>query len=189
MNARCLLLFSLTVALFVACTGCRHPWLNSTYNPGIAQAPTFPCSVSLSLGQEFTNNLDTPREILAPLVPVLQKYAIYVAQSTFGDVQVLDGQPQRSDVKLLLVPHVTSAMIQSEPPGSGAIGIHWNFKDPKTGQTLFSTQVQCEYVHPIRFFPGPVPLSDVVDHMMTNLTSITIQRFDASKDLQRFIGH
>ena len=155
----------------------------------MAPAPTLPCPVALNLSQEFTNNLQTPGAILVPLVPVLQKYAIYAAQSAFGDVQVLNGQPPRSDAKLLLVPHVTSASIVSEPPGSGAFGVHWNFNDPKTGQTLFSMQVQCEYVHPMYFIPRPIPLSDVVYDLMTNLTSITIQRFNASKDIQRLSGH
>jgi hypothetical protein len=188
MNPRRFVLLTFTVGILAACTGCMQT-LKFSYNPGLAPVPTLPCPVALNLNQEFTNYLQTAGVFHAPLGPVLQKYAIYVTQSVFGDVQVLDGQPPRNDAKLLLVPRVTSADLHPEPPGSGAFGIHWDFNDPKTGQTLFSMQVQCEYIHPFYFFPRRPPLPDVVDHLMTNLTSITIQRFNASKDIQRLSGH
>ena len=97
----------------------------------------------------------------APMGPALRKYAIYVAQSVFGDVQVLEGQPPRDNVKLLLVPRVAQLGLPDnrfaggllnpvpDPFGSGrcvigAMSIQWDFNDPKTAQTLFSTRVRCE---------------------------------------------
>jgi hypothetical protein len=124
----------------------------------------------------------------------LQKYATYVAQAVFGSVQVLDGQPARGDIKLVLVPQVTSADVRPAEVGvtvsSGALGVRWEFNDPKTGQTLFSTQIQCESshtVHDSKHFDSALPY--VVDGLMTNLTSMTIQRFNASKDIRRLSGH
>ncbi len=196
MKTRRFVLLIPTVCLLAACLGCHT--VTSSYNPGVAAAPTMPCPVALSLSKEFTSYEHvTPQVVFvsdqyrAQFGPALQKYATYVAQSVFGDVQVLDSQPPRSDVKLLLVPQVTSSDIH--PPignlrvTSGALGVRWDFKDPKTGQTLFSTQVQCEssYSH-IRF---DAHVSDVVDGLMTNVTAITIQRFNASKEIQRLSGH
>jgi hypothetical protein len=196
MNTHRLVLLTLTVCMLAACVGCHT--VTSSYDPGVASAPTLPCPVALSLSKEFTNYVHVTPQIIfvsdeysAQFGPALQKYATYVAQSVFGDVQVLDGQPPRSDAKLLLVPQVTSSDIH--PPignlrvTSGALGVRWDFNDPKTGQTLFSTQIQCEssYSH-IRF---DAHIADVVDGLMTNLTSLTIQRFKASKDIQRLSGH
>lgn len=194
MNSRRFVVLTLTVWILAACTGCVH-LVKVSYQPGAALAPTLPCPVALNLSKEFTSyTYVTPQpgtdHWQASLGPALQKYAIYVAQSVFGDVQVLDGQPPRSDAKLLLVPRVTSADLRMDLPCSGALGVHWDFNDPKTGQTLFSMPLQCEYAHPFKFFSNPNrAISEVVNHLMTNLTSITIQRFDASKDLQRFSGH
>jgi hypothetical protein len=196
MNLRLSILPSLTVCVLAACVACKT--VTSSYDPGVPPPPTLPCPVALSLSKEFTTYECVNKQIVltgeairAPLGAALQKYATFVTKSVFGDVQVLDGQPPRSDAKLLLVPRVTSSRL--EPPvgrvrvTSGDLGVHWDFNDPKTGQTLFSMQVQSE------FSRGNIRLSahfsDVVDGLMTNLTSISIRRFNESKDLQRLSGH
>jgi hypothetical protein len=190
MNSRRVVLLAFTVCILAACSGCMMA-LKFTYNPGVPPAPTLRCPVALELNKEFTDNLYISRSIFkAQFGPALQKYAIYVAQSEFGDVQVLNGQPPRSDVKLLLVPRVASIDLQVEPPGAGDMGVIWDFKDPKTGQTLLSMRVQCEFTQPHFFTINALHrMNYVVDGLMTNLTSTTIQRFDASKDLQRLSGH
>ena len=196
MNCRIFVLPALTVCMLAACIGCKT--VTSSYNPGTPPPPTLPCPVALSLSKEFTTyecvngQVALVGEVIhAPLGPDLQKYAAYVAKSVFGDVQVLDGQPPRSDAKLLLVPRVTSSRL--EPPvgrvrvTSGDLGVHWDFNDPKTGQTLFTMQVQSEFSRGhIRF---DAHFSDVVAGLMTNLTAITIQRFNASKNIQKLSGH
>jgi hypothetical protein len=187
---------ALAIGMLAACTGCKT--VESSYNPGAASAPTLPCPVALSLSKEFTSYECVNSQVVlvgevihAPLGPSLQKYATYVAQSVFGDVQVLDSQPPRSDVKLLLVPRVTGSRL-NPPAGNvrvttGDLGVHWDFNDPKTGKTLYSTQIESEFAYPhIRF---DAHFADVVDGLMTNLTSVTIQRFNASKDVQQLSGH
>jgi hypothetical protein len=196
MNTRPYVLLVLTICLLAACTGCKT--VEVSYDPGVASPPTLPCPVELSLSNEFTNYVGGNSDVIlagekvhASYGPALQKYAIYVAQSVFGDVQVLDGQPPRSDAKLLLVPRVTGSRL--EPPvgnvriTTGDLGVHWDFNDPKTGQTLFSTQIQSEFAYSHIRFSAHFP--DVIDGLMTNLTSLTIQRFKASKDIQRLSGH
>ncbi len=196
MNYPRFVVLALTFCVLAACIGCKT--VESSYNPGVASTPTLPCPVALSLSKEFTDYVGGNSDVIlagekvhASYGPALQKYATYVAQSVFGDVQMLDGQPPRSDVKLLLVPRVTSSRL--EPPvgnvriTSGDLGVHWDFNDPKTGQTLFSTQIQSEFAYShIRF---DAHFADVVNGLMTNLTSLTIQRFNASKEIQRLSGH
>ena len=161
MNSRRFVVLALAVCMLAACIGCAGT-VKCSYNPGVAPAPTQPCPVALRLSKEFTSCVTTwssqptgAVEWHAPMGPALQKYATYVAQSVFGDVQVLDGQTPRSDAKLLLVPRVTSSELRSFKgvgnfsglggTASGALGVQWDFNDPKTGQTLFSTHVQCEF--------------------------------------------
>jgi hypothetical protein len=197
MNIRRIVLFVITVCILSTCVGCRTPrTLEFTYNPSVPQAPTLRCPVALELSPEFANYQYSLGLYQAPFGPALQKYATYVAQSEFGDVQVLDGQTPLSDVKLLLVPRVASLVIQTDVPGSGAIGVNWDFKDPKTRQTLYSMHVQCECQDPNILHLNPFDtdfnfrhFNYLVNGLMTNLTAITIQRFDASKDLQRLTGH
>jgi hypothetical protein len=196
MKTRLIVLFALTTFMLAACTGCKT--VRVSYDPGVAPAPSFPCPVALSLSKEFTNYECVNSQVVlvgevihAPLGSALQKYAIYAAQSVFGNVQVLDGQPPRGDVKLLLVPRVTNSRI--EPPvvnvriTTGELGVHWDFNDPKTGQTLFSTQVQCEASQSHIKFDARI--SEVCDSLMTNLTALTVHRFNASKEIQRLSGH
>jgi hypothetical protein len=185
-----------TVCILAACVGCGT--VNVPYDPGAALAPTLPCPVALSLSKEFTSyegvNSDkvlAGEAIHAQFGPALQRYAIYAARSVFGDVQVLDGEPPRGDVKLLLVPRVTNSRL--EPPAgnvritSGDLGVHWDFSDPKTGQTLLSMHIESESSQShIRF---DARFSEVCNGLMTNLTAITIRRFNASKDVQRLSGH
>jgi hypothetical protein len=198
MNSRRFVVPALTVCILAVCTGCHT--VKSSYDPGLAPAPTLPCPVALSLSKEFTNYEHVTPQVpfvsdgyTAPFGPSLQKYATYVAQSVFGDVQVLNGgQPPRSEAKLLLVPRVTSSDLRPPGPGisvaSGALGVHWDFNDPKTGHTLFSIRIQCESSHSkVNILDAGI--SYVVDGLMTNLTSMTIQRFNASKDIQRLSGH
>src|ERR1017187_4591403 len=140
MNYPRFVVLALTVCMLAACIGCKT--VNVPYDPGVALAPTLPCPVALSLSKEFTSyegvNSDkilAGEVIHAPFGPALQKYATYVAQSVFGDVQVLDGQPPRSDAKLILVPRVMGSRL--EPPvgnvriTTGDLGVHWDFNDPK----------------------------------------------------------
>jgi hypothetical protein len=179
---------AITMILFMlaACTG----WAFTTpidYEPGPAAAPTLPCPVALSLSPEFTSyHHSVPGWAYhADFGPALQKYAIFVARSVFGDVQVLDSQGSRPDAKLLLVPRVTSSDLAEH--GGVALGIQWDFKDPKTGQTLFTMHVQCETVS-----PGMNPLAALrraAAGMMANLTLLTLQRFNASSGLQQLSGH
>jgi hypothetical protein len=183
--------------MLAVCTGCHT--VKFSYDPGMALAPTLPCPVARSLSKEFTSYEHvTPGvafvsdQYRAPFGPSLQKYAIYVAKSVFGDVQVLDGgQPPRSDAKLMLVPRVTSSDLQpvfgNVAVASGALGVHWDFNDPKTGQTLCSIRIQCESTHQVGHWESGIPY--VVDDLMTNLTSKTIQSFNASKDIQSLSGH
>lgn len=200
MNPCRFVVLSLTVCILAVCTGCHT--VKFSYDPGVAPAPTLPCPVALSLSKEFiTYTHVTPQvpfvsdQYTAPFGPALQKYAIYVAHSVFGNVQVLDGgQSPLGNAKLLLVPRVTSSDLQ--PPfkrvavSSGTLGVHWDFNDPKTGQTLFSMQVQCEATHSAHDSKGfDAAFPYVVDDLMTSLTSKTIQRFNASKDIQRLSGH
>ena len=198
MNSRHFVVLALTVCMLAACTGCHT--VKCSYDPGVAPAPTLPCPVALSLSKEFTNYEHVTPQVpfvadgySVPFGPALQKYAIYVAQSVFGDVQVLDGdQPPRSDVKLLLVPRVTSSDIVPVFRGvnvvSGTLGVHWDFNDPKTGQTLCSIRIQCESSHtPTKMFDSGIPY--LADELMSKLTSQTIQRFNASKDIQHLSGH
>jgi hypothetical protein len=196
MDTRRYVLLTLTVCMLATCIGCKT--VEVSYDPGVAPAPTLPCPVALSLSKEFTTyegvNSDkvlAGEVVHAPFGPALQKYATYVAQSVFGDVQVLDGQPLRSDAKLLLVPRVTNSRL--EPPvgnvriTAGNLGVHWDFNDPKTGQTLFSMLIESESSQShIRF---DARFSAVCEGLMTNLTSLTIQRFNASKEIQRLSGH
>jgi hypothetical protein len=188
--SRRVVLLALAVGILAACTGCMMA-LKFSFNPGPPPAPTLRCPVALEMSKEFANNLYLSRSVFkAPFGPALQKYAIFVAQSVFGDVQVLDGQPPRSDVKLLLVPRVASINLQVEPPGAGDMAVVWDFKDPKTGQTLLGMRLQCEFTQPHVFTMNALHrMNYVVDGLMTNLTSITIQRFNASKDLQSLSGH
>jgi hypothetical protein len=196
MNTRPYVLLALTICLLAACTGCKT--VKVSYDPGVASAPTLPCPVALSLSKEFTSYECVNSQIVlvgevihAPLGSGLQKYATYVTQSVFGEVQVLDGQPPRNDVKFVLVPRVTNSRL--EPPvgnvriTTGELGVTWDFNDPKTGQTLFSTQIQCESSQShIKF---DARFSEVCDGLMTNLTALTIQRFNTSKEIQRLSGH
>jgi len=194
---------ALTVCMLASCVGCfpTHT-LEFSFQPGVVPAPTLPCPVALSLSTEFTNyDHVTPARVNSygykvPFGPALQKYAVHVAQSVFGDVQVLDGQPPRSDAKLLLVPRVTSSDLQASAvkrvPSSGALGVQWDFNDPKTGTNLFSLHIQCESEHSVDSFSqlmNGANLTDVSEGLMTKLTSLTIQRFNASKDVQRLSGH
>jgi hypothetical protein len=202
MNSCRFIVLTLATCMLAACIGCAHT-VKFSYDPGVAPAPTLPCPVALSLSKAFTSYEHatsltfTTDEVHAPFGPALQKYATYVAQSVFGDVQVLDGQPPRSEAKLLLIPRVTSLDLRQITPGShrtasGALGVQWDFNNPKTGQTLFSMPVQCESTHRAGFFGSKGPqktLAPVAVALMTNLTSITIQRFNASKDIQRLTGH
>ena len=182
--------------LLVAATGCTT--VHISYNPGMPTAPTRPCPVALSLSKEFIGYECVNSQIVAvgevihaPFGPALQKYANYVAQSVFGNVQVLDGQPPRNDVKFVLVPRATDSRL--EPPvgnvriSTGELGVHWDFNDPKTGQTLYSTQIQSESSQShIKF---DARLSEVCDGLMSNLTDATIKRFNASKEIQRLTGN
>src|ERR1035441_4289625 len=183
MNGRFIVL-TLTICMLPACIGCAHT-LKFSYDPGVAPAPTLPCPVALSLSKAFTSYEHATSltyindEVRAPFGPALQKYATYVAQSVFGDVQVLDGQPPRSEVKLLLIPRVTSLDLRQISPGSdrtasGALGVQWDFNNPKTGQTLFSMPVQCESTHRAGIFGSKSPqktLAPVAVGLMTNLTT------------------
>ena len=206
MNSRRFIVLAITVCMLAACTGCVYMiMVNCSYQPGVASAPTLPCSVALSLSKEFTSyELFKPKVALCsdgyrvPLGPALQTYATYVAQSVFGDVQVLDsGQPPRSDAKLLLIPRVTLSEFRPIGPGSGgaasgSLSVQWDLNDPKTGQTMFSMHAQCEFVHPTGLIERKSfekVLSAVSAGLMTNLTSVTIQRFNASKEIQRLSGH
>ena len=175
MKLRHLVMCAFTLCLLVACTGCHTVVLS--YDPGVARVATRSCPVALCLSQEFTNYVHvTPQvpfvadEYDVPFGPALQKYAIYVAQSVFGDVQVVQGQPARSDAKLVLVPRVTSTDIVSVrkyvPVSSGTLGVHWDFNDPKTGKTLFSIRIQCEATHPRVSILDP-GITYVVDDLMT----------------------
>jgi hypothetical protein len=179
---------ALTLILFMlaVCTGWAFT-IPIAYEPGPAAAPTLPCPVVLSLSQEFAGYHHSVHgwAYHADFGPALQKYASFVARSVFGDVQVLDNQGSRSDARLLLVPRVTSSDLAEH--GGAALGIQWDFKDPKTGQTIFTMHVQCETVS-----PGMNPLAALrraASGMMTNLTSLTLQRFNASRGLQQFSGH
>jgi hypothetical protein len=179
---------ALTLFLFMLAAGAG--WAFTTpivYEPGPATAPTLPCPVSLSLTKEFANYQHSVHgwAYHADFGPALQKYAGFVARSVFGNVEVLDGKSSRPDSKLLLVPRVTTSDLAEH--GGAALGIQWDFKDPKTGQTLFTMHVQCETVS-----PGMNPLAALrraAAGMMTNLTTLTIQRFNASRGLQQLIGH
>jgi hypothetical protein len=201
MSARRFAVFAIAVFMLTACMGCVDLTtvynLEVNYEPGAAPAPTLPCPVALSLSKEFTSyehvsgGVDRWR---APFGPALRKYAIYVAQSVFGDIQVLEGQPPRGDVKLLLVPRVTSSDLQSFEIASGALGVQWDFNDPKTGQTLFTMHVQCETTRSYQDVQksidmGRYGLIYVTGDLMTQLTSMTLQRVNAAKELQRLSGH
>jgi hypothetical protein len=179
---------ALTLSLFMlaASTGWAFT-IPIVFETGQAPAPTLPCPVALSLSQEFLgyHHSVSGWAYHADFGPALQKYASFVARSVFGDVQVLDSQGSRPDAKLLLVPRVTSSDLAER--GGVALGIQWDFKDPKTGQTVFTMHVQCETVS-----PGMNPLAALRRAgaaEMTNLTSLTIQRFNASHGLQQLSGH
>lgn len=207
MNSRRFVVLTLAFCVLASCVGCANQTLKVGYYPGAATAPTLPCPVALGLSKEFTSyQYVKPASfflghgaITVPFGPALKEYATYVAQSVFGDVQVLDGQSPRGDAKLLLVPRVTSSDLEQGSqnpawPASGALGVQWDFNDPKTGQTLVSMHLQCEAkaTHSVetysQIFAG-MGIGDVVPVLMTNLTSITIRRFNASKDIQHLSGH
>jgi hypothetical protein len=196
MKTRLFNLLAISACLLFAGTGCTT--VQVTYDPGVVPAPSRPCPVAISLSKEFTSYECVNSQVVlvgevihAPLGAALEKYATYVAQSVFGDVQVLDGQPPRDGVKFVLVPRVTNSRV--EPPvgnvrvSTGELGVHWDFNDPKTGQTLYSTQIQCESSQSHIKFDARI--SEVCDGLMTNLTALTLQRFNASKDIQRLSGH
>ena len=187
MKTRHFVLLTISAYMLVACTGCTT--VQVSYDPGAVPAPSRPCPVAISLSKEFTSYECVNSQVVlvgevihAPLGSSLQKYATYVAQSVFGQVQVLDGQPPGGDVKFILVPRVTNVRITT-----GELGVHWDFNDPKTGQTLYSTQIQCESSQSHIKFDARI--SEVCDGLMTNLTAMTIQRFNASKEIQRLSGH
>ena len=170
------------------------------YNPDAPSAATLPCPVALSLSREFTNYVHvTPQvpfvrdQYSAPFGPALQNYAVYVAQSVFGDVQVLEGQPPRKDAVLLLVPSVSGSALTPAfsrvAVASGTLGVHWDVEDPKTGKVLCSVGAQSEASHPTKGGGFLQHFPEVVHDLMTNLTAVTIQRFNASKDIQRLSGH
>jgi hypothetical protein len=148
---------------------------------------------------DLNEKLTTSQEYLLkewhkPFGPALRKYAIYVAQSVFGDVQILDGQSALRNAKILLVPRVTNSDLEG-PFGyvyacSGNLGVRWDFIDPKSGEKMFSIGIQSEASQPIKTaFDVKQSLSDVTVSLMTNLTAKTIQRFNASKNIQRVTGH
>lgn len=179
-------ILTLTFLTLAACTGWAFT-VPIIYETGSTAAPTLPCPVALSLSQEFASYQHSVHgwNYHADFGPALQKYASFVARSVFGDAQVLDSQSSRPEARLLLVPRVTSSDLAEH--GGVALGIQWDFKDPKTGQTLFTMHVQCETVS-----PGMNPLAALrraAGGNMTNLTSLTIQRFNASRGLQQLSGH
>jgi hypothetical protein len=196
MNRPCFVVTAFAISLLTACLGCKT--VTASYDPGVPSVPTLPCPVALSLSKEFTSYVCVNSEVVGtgevikvPFGPDLQKYAKYVAQSVFGDVQVLDGEPPRGEAKLLLVPRVTSSRL-APPVGrvrvtAGDLGVHWDFNDPKTAQTLFSMQLQSEFSLGHIFMDARFP--EVCDGLMTNLTAITLKRFNSSKELQRLSGH
>jgi len=202
MNSHRLIVPTLTLCVLAACTGCVHT-IKISYDPGPPAAPTLPCTVALSLSKEFTGCQYTTAAsaftdgIQAPFGPTMQKYATIVARSVFGDVRVIEGQSAPSEAKLLLIPRVTDLNLRAISPGSGltasgSLGVHWDFNNPQTGQTLFSMPVSCESSYRAGFFGSKSPehiLPMVAADLMTNLTSKTIQRFNASKELQRLSGH
>jgi len=190
-----------TVCVIASSTGCVDR-IKFSYQPGVAPAATLPSSVGLVLSKEFKNyehltplSLNTD-EMHSLFGPALQQYSTYVAQSIFGNVQILDDQSPRNDVKLLLVPKVTSSDLRPVTPGSqwtasGSLGVEWDFNDPKTNEKLFSMHIQSEATHTGGVFsrrPEQI-LPHVVESLFTNLTSTTIQRFNNSKDIQRLSGH
>src|ERR1039457_696947 len=107
-------LLALTVCILAAfCTSCATHNVPISYDPGITTTPSLPCSVVLRLSKEFVNYEHvnpsdiSNDEFRAPYGPAFQKYAIYVAQSVFGDVQVFESQPPNNTTKLLIVPRIT----------------------------------------------------------------------------------
>jgi hypothetical protein len=168
----------------------------------VASAPTLPCPVALCLRTNFTTYEAVSGgggQVVkwhAQLGPALEKYAVYVAKSVFGDVQVVTAPPITNNAKLMLVVQVTSSDFQVYSgsvatlgwggTAMGALTVEWNFNDPNTGQKLFSTRIRGEASHGTGFHP---PFLHVVDDLMVNLTAKTIQHLDHSSDVQRLSGH
>lgn len=193
-----LIRLSCGAGMLIFLAGCAST-VKLAYNPGpISDPPVHLCPVSLELSRDFCEfQHTTPGAFLvhgsfsATLGPSLREYAIYVAKSHFGDVELLDSQSPRKSSKLLLKPHVVSCDLQPaidiSSPASGALSVQWIFQDPQTRQTLFTLPIQCEYMHKPTLFAGQ-PLSTVAAGMMTNLTATTLYRFKQSKEIERFTG-
>jgi hypothetical protein len=196
MKLQILIIRVAAAAALLGCAGCTHT-LKATCNYGTPATATLRCPVSLSLSHEYSKyEHHTPGVFLVhdgfdvSFGPALCEYAIYVARSVFGDVQVLDGStPVRSESKLLLTPRVTSSSLQ--PPvdssATGAMGVQWTFADPKTGKVLFAMPVQCEYRAPWKLF-GP-PISSITTELMQELGGTTVKRFSSSREIQCLAGH
>jgi hypothetical protein len=200
MNAKHLLACCISVVLLFHCTGCSHT-LSASCKYGSPCVATLPCPVSLSLSKEYCEYQHrTPGVIMVQhefevsYGPALREYAIYVARSVFGDVQVLDGDSTpRNESTILLKPKVISSNLQPPIGGldsaTGALGVQWSFLDPKTGQLLFGMPIQCEYRAKYSLWGNNRSMSTVADALMEELGSTTIQRFSTSKEVQRLSGH
>jgi len=73
---------------------------------------------------------------------------------------------------------------------SGAASVRWDVRSSETGEKLCSHTVSCETTYLRGIFESPehqLPL--LASELMTNLATVTIQRFNASKDVQRLSGH
>jgi hypothetical protein len=182
------------VALF-ACVGCART-VKVAYNPGLAESPPHKCAVSLTITKEFREYRHaTPAAFLVhdPFVvefgPHLRKYAIYVAESVFGDVEVLDAGTARTDSKLLLEPKVLSSDFQPQfnafNPTGVALSIQWVFRDPRTGKTAFTIPIHCEHIHKIGTWRAH---AEATAELMKKLTDTTLLRFKQSKDLHSFLS-
>ena len=189
---------TLAVSVIAICAGCRStPNIKFAYDAGAPPAPTQACHVSLRLTREFSEYQHVTKPVFmvhsgvaVSFGPALQKYAAYVAQSQFGEVEMLGSNPPSSDSKLLIVPSVTSSDLapatDALSPTAAALGVQWVFQDPKTGQTLLTIPVQCEYMDPSGFWRSP---SKAAVGLMMKLTTTTNDRLSASKDLRRLTGH
>jgi hypothetical protein len=182
--------------VLIHCVGCTHT-IKVTYKYGPPGDATLPCPVSLSMSKEYCEYHHlTPSVFMVhdsfavPYGPALREYAIYVAQSVFGDVQVLaDNTPVRNESRILLKPKVISSSLEPPmgSPATGALGVQWIFADTKTGQILFGMPIQCEYTAKGGLF-GP-SLSVVPAGLMEELGGTTIKRFSSSTEIQRLSGH
>lgn len=192
--------FSLFAGILAMCVGCTRT-VKVAYNPGVVEPPIHAYPISLSLSKEFCEFQHTSPAVFmvrdttykVEFGPHLRTYAIHVAKSVFGDVEVLDGGSARTSSKLLLEPKALSSDLRPRlnvfVPNAGALCVQWVFRDARSGQTLLTIPVQCEYMHRPPYGQSiTAGLSSVTAGLMTKLTDKTLYRFRESKDLQELIN-